>query len=303
LAQSAAGKDEAGAVTVAVAGDISAQGMDSDAIHAQSVGNADCGRISVNIVSGVIRGGSGTGAGVNLDGGRNNTLANSGSISALSGTAILGSTGNDVVDNSGIIVGSVGLGSGANCLNNLEAAVFESGATVNLGDGNTLNNRGTLSPGGSGAIIETMLIGDLDQSASGILEIEIGGTTPGSFDAVRITGTAFLAGTINFSFLSDYYIASEIGPGESVTLPFLSAGDLSNLSSTVSYAFSGSLFGFEYDLLQKDDGLVLQAVNTVPEPNTIALLVTALSLVAVVGCLRKRWVAGASAGWARSIPR
>ena len=46
-------------------------------------------------------GGSGTGAGVIITGGTNNTLTNMGTVTALSGLAIEGNTGNNTVNNFG----------------------------------------------------------------------------------------------------------------------------------------------------------------------------------------------------------
>ena len=45
--------------------------------------------------------------------------------------------------------------------------MFNTGATVNLGAGNTLTNAGTLSPGGAGVIQTTALTGNLVQTATG----------------------------------------------------------------------------------------------------------------------------------------
>ena len=72
-------------------------------------------------------GGSGTGAGVELVGGSNNTLTNFGTVTALSGLAIVGSAssggdiGNNTVNNFGTVIGNVILGSGTNAFNNRRA--------------------------------------------------------------------------------------------------------------------------------------------------------------------------------------
>ena len=294
LAQSAAGSGTAGPVTVTLASDITANGMDSDGIHAQSVGGSGRGNISINVGGGTVRGGSGTGAGVNIDGGANNTLTNAGSISALSGTAILGGGGNDIVNNNGIVTGSVNLGAGSNAFNNNPAGVFNSGTFIDLGAGNRLTNAGVFSPGGLGAAFNTTLIGDLVQSASGLFEIEIGGFTLGSFDFIDITGTLtgeldalgfpLLTGNINFSFLSGYDIASEIGPGQSMTLQFLNAdaGYIGGFAPTMSYGFLGSPSGFQYNVFQQNTGVYFQAVNTIPSPSAFLLGCIGLGCILVV---------------------
>jgi hypothetical protein len=295
LAQSAAGSGWGGPVTVTLASDITANGVDSDGIHAQSVGRYGRGDISINIGGGTVQGGSGAGAGVNIDGGTNNTLTNAGTISALSGTAILGSGGHDTVHNDGLVIGKIDLGTGINAFNNHVAGVFNMGAVVGLGAGNDLTNAGILSPGGLGNIMTATLLGDLIQSASGVLEMEIGGFTPGSFDALYIEGTLTGAvsplglsspmGSINFSLLPGYDIASEIGPGQSLTLQFLSADGLDGFASGMSYSVPGGPWGFQYEVLQLDAGLFLRAVNTVPAPG--ALLLGTIGL-ALLGWRRRR---------------
>ena len=55
-------------------------------------------------------GGSGSGAGVDLVGGTNNTLTNMGTVTALSGLAIRADTGNNTVNNFGTVIGNVILG-------------------------------------------------------------------------------------------------------------------------------------------------------------------------------------------------
>ncbi len=299
LAQSAAGYGAAGPVTVTLASDIMAYGMDSDGIHAQSVGSGGLGGdITISIGGGTVQGGSGAGAGVNIDGGANNTLTNAGSISALSGTAILGGAGNDTVNNDGIVTGTVDLGTGANAFNNHAAGIFNTGALVDLGEGNALTNAGILSPGGLGNILDTTVVGDLVQLASGVWEIEIGGFTPGSFDSIDVTGTltgdpgllslSSAMGSINFSFLPGFDIASEIGPHQSMTLQFLNAGELDGLAFGMSYSVLGSPRGFQYEMFQQDAGLFLRAANTIPAPGALLLGSIGLGLVGW-GRRRMRW--------------
>ena len=84
-----------------------------------------------------------------------------GTVTALSGLAIKGDTGNNTVNNFGTVTGNVILGSGTNGFNNMAGGFFNTGATVNLGAGDTLTNTGTLSPGGAGVIQTTALTGNL----------------------------------------------------------------------------------------------------------------------------------------------
>ena len=186
-----------GAVTVTSTGNITTAVNNAVGIYAASSG----GPIAVTIKSGTVSGGSGSGAGVDLVGGTTNTLTNFGTVTALSGLAIKGNTGNNTVNNFGTVIGNVILGSGANAFNNMAGGFFNSGATVNLGAGNTLTNAGTLSPGGAGVIQTTALTGNLVQTATGRLftDINIAGATS---DRVNVSGTANLAGAVQVQVLN-----------------------------------------------------------------------------------------------------
>ena len=179
-----------GAVTVTSTGNITTPGDGASGIYAGSFG----GPVTVTIRSGTVSGGSGSGAGVVLSGGSNNTLTNFGTVTALSGLAVQGDTGNDTVNNSGTVTGNVVLGSGANAFNNMAGGLFNPGASVDLGGG-SLTNAGTLSPGGVGTTQTTALTGNLTQTATGILlaDINIAGATS---DRFNVSGTANLAGSV-----------------------------------------------------------------------------------------------------------
>jgi len=180
-----------GLVTVTSTGNITTTGNNASGISAFSTS----GPIAVTVNSGTVSGGTGTGAGVFISGGTNNTLNNFGTLTALSGLAISGDTGNNTVNNFGTVIGNVALGSGTNAFINQAGGLFNSGTSVNLGVGNTLTNAGTLSPGGVGAIQTTAITGNLVQTATGRLAIDfnIAGATA---DRVNVSGTANLAGTV-----------------------------------------------------------------------------------------------------------
>ncbi|MET4068994.1 uncharacterized protein with beta-barrel porin domain [Bradyrhizobium sp. S3.2.6] len=180
-----------GAVTVTSTGNVTTAGNNATGISASSAG----GPVNVTIKSGTVSGGTGTGAGVALLQGTSNTLTNFGTVTALSGLAITGDTGNNTVNNFGTVIGSVILGTGTNAFNNTAGGFFNSGATVNLGTGNTLTNAGTLSPGGAGVIQTTALTGNLTQTATGrlVTDVNMSGATG---DRINVSGTANLAGTV-----------------------------------------------------------------------------------------------------------
>jgi hypothetical protein len=102
-----------------------------------------------------VRGGSGTGAGVKIDGGAANLVTTSGVISAVSGKAIDASGGDDVVRNSGIVIGDIDLGAGANSFANNAGATFVARQTIDLRDSTGLHAlaaKAMASPQGASAL-------------------------------------------------------------------------------------------------------------------------------------------------------
>jgi hypothetical protein len=134
FAGTAGGQGIGGAVTLDVDGSIIAYGLDSTAVLAQSLGSLGGGDITL-LSTGDIRGGSGTGIGVDFDGGADNLIDNGGTLSAVSGLAIRSTTGNDTVENRGAIIGNVLLGAGTNLLHNNLGATFVTIDTLDLQDG------------------------------------------------------------------------------------------------------------------------------------------------------------------------
>jgi hypothetical protein len=189
------GSGTAKTITITQSGSIIVSGQDSIGIFAQSMDASGRGGDITVQVNGIVQGGFGAGAGIFLSGGNQNTLTiNAGSnVSALSGLAIIASDGDDTVDNFGTVTGDVGLGAGANAMINEASGVFESGPLVYLGAGNTLTNKGTLSPGGTGTIATTTIVGNYVQTSTGTLVSDVNFTT-GASDLVVVNGNASLAG-------------------------------------------------------------------------------------------------------------
>jgi uncharacterized protein with beta-barrel porin domain len=231
-----------GSVLISSIGNVVALGANSDGIRGSSAG----GNISIT-TSGTVIGGFGTGVGVNFIGGANNTLINSGTITTVNGlvgTAVLGNTGNNSISNSGIIIGNVDLGTGANAFNNQSGGIFISGATVNLGANNTLSNHGTLSPGGIGVIQTTALTGNLTFSPGSYYLIDV---SPTASDRINITGNAALAGTVQATFqpgnylMRSYTILSAAG-GRSSTFDSLSTANLpAGFTASLSYTATDAI--------------------------------------------------------------
>ncbi|MBI4331411.1 MAG: hypothetical protein HY673_09035, partial [Chloroflexi bacterium] len=66
-----------------------------------------------------------------------------------------------------------------------------------------VSNAGVASPGSSPGILN--ITGNYTQTASGILNVEIGGLTPGDqFDQINITGSASLDGTLNVTAINNF---------------------------------------------------------------------------------------------------
>jgi len=225
----------AGNVVIDHHGDIHAYGENSAGIFAQSMSGATLtsaangrgGDISITLHGGNVLGGSGeAGVGVFFSGGANNTLDNlGGSISALSGIAIVGTDGDEHIHNYGLIDGNIGLGGGANTFNNYVGGIFQPHSAINIGGSNsTLFNDGVLSPFGSGVSGVTEQAGNVVQSASGVYAVDL--RFHGLSDSMHVRGAATLAGEVRP--LIEH--AADIVPGQYITVLTADSVFASNLS-------------------------------------------------------------------------
>jgi uncharacterized protein with beta-barrel porin domain len=188
-----------GVVNVNVLGDVIANGSDSDGIVVESLGShSGGGNIIVIVDEGVVQGGTGSGAGVRFSGGADNLLTNRGTITTLkdsAGTVVIGTGGNETIENYGTLVGGVDLGSGNNALNNQGGAVFHSGNSIYLGNGNKMVNKGTLAPGGSNKVATTEITGNYEQTDKGTLAVDVD-FAKSQTDQITVNGSADLAGQV-----------------------------------------------------------------------------------------------------------
>jgi len=146
FAGSANGAGAGGQIDLAFGNAVYAVGQNSVAVFAQSAGSDGAGNININL-DGAVRGGSGNGAGIQLEGGLNNQIVTATSLSAISGWAIRASGGNDTVVNNGMVAGNIDLGGGDNRFLNGVDGSFLAFNTIRLRDSgiSTLSAR-SMSP-------------------------------------------------------------------------------------------------------------------------------------------------------------
>ena len=306
-----AGTAVSGDIEVNSSGVLAATGLDSVGIAAdiETFGHGQAsGDIAINILSGSVTGGSGAGAGVALGRSASSTVTNFGTISALSGTAIVGAGSVQAIQNYGTIIGNVDLGTGANAFNNHASGLFAAGALVGLGAGNTLTNAGVLAPGGFGARETTVVTGDLVQTASGryAVDVDFGSGLADFVGVANAGGTASLAGTVVASAMPDassagfvqlFHILSADG---GVTDDGLTAADTAVVDYSLIFDPNGQdvYLGAAIDFGGRDGGLnpnqtrigqVLNAIQGGGTPASMGPAMAALMNVATTADLRRAY--------------
>jgi hypothetical protein len=248
FAQSAAGTGVAGSVDVTTSGDIHAYGQDASGVLAQSVGGAGNGNIAIEILDGVVIGGSGDGAGVFMADGNSNSLVNHGlvgSLPGIHGMAVISTGGDDRIENFGTLIGSFDLGAGLNSFDNY--GWMHSGSTLYVGDGNLLTNAGWLSPGGIDNMMATQVVGNYLGTAESTLLFDLQFDQGNdSYDSLAITGTAVLDGTLVLNLLDTRHIM----PGTFEHVLITGAGGITDDGLDLSVADSAVV---SYDLFASSD--------------------------------------------------
>ncbi|WP_323028867.1 autotransporter domain-containing protein [Castellaniella defragrans] len=188
-------KGTGGDISIKLAGDIRTSGAGSYGIFAQSgfqqsSGALDASRAGGSIAvdySGTLQGGSGEGAGIVIDGGRNNTIViGAGSrVGALSDRAIVSTFGQESVRNFGTVVGDIDLARGNttewNEFRNEVGGTYVSGGsgTIKVGNGNGwFYNAGTFDVGGMGRIA-TATVQKVDLQLDGTLLVDVNSVAAG----------------------------------------------------------------------------------------------------------------------------
>jgi uncharacterized protein with beta-barrel porin domain len=240
------------------------RGLGSIGVFAQSVAvdNTKNGNVVIAIdnVDGLVSGGRSqvvdaereyVGVGIWVMDGHDNTITNKGTITTIggvdSGFAILATGsdathpgGNETVSNFGTVTGNVSLGAGANAFNNKLGASFNTGAMVALGSENTLNNAGTLSPGGAHRVMTTDITGNLVQASAGKFVTDLDFLNAQA-DRLNVSGTSSLDGNIAINLVNPGYAS----PGNTqLTLVMSSEGVIEKSNLALSVAPS-AVIGYE----------------------------------------------------------
>ena len=158
------------------------------------------------------------------------------------------------------------------------------GTILNL---TSFQNGGTVHPGiGTGAGILTVL-NSYAQTSTGILDIALGGSSPGSgYSQLVVGGTASLAGTLNLSLLGGFT------PTNGEQFVILTSSGLTGMFTDNVITVGNTTFDVSYSPPGFANDVVLNATTSVsPVPEPASLLLLGLGSVGIAGCLVRRSIA------------
>ncbi|MFI5458602.1 MAG: beta strand repeat-containing protein, partial [Isosphaerales bacterium] len=173
-------------------------------------------------------------------------FTNTGTVTVQQGSLGLGNA-----TNSGTVTVAPGATLGVLGYTQTAGATFLKGGTINggslsinagaLSGSGTINanvtNGGQVIPGGTGSVGLLTINGNYTQTASGSLNVELGGTTAGSSDQLAVSGPASLDGTLNVSLINNFQ------PAVGNTFQVLSFGNSSgNFGTDNGLNLGGGLF-------------------------------------------------------------
>jgi hypothetical protein len=132
--------------------------------------------------------------------------------------------------------------------------------------GNLVNDAGTVSPGTGIGLLT--VFGDYTQDASGVLNIEIGGTDFGTqYDRLSVTGKADLGGTLRLDTINGFH------PADTDTFEILTAPSRGGQFRSVLNDSLGN--GRSYKANYLATGVTLTITSTDPEGNNLSVAGTA----------------------------
>ncbi|MFP4002645.1 MAG: hypothetical protein ACLFV8_02625 [Alphaproteobacteria bacterium] len=225
FAGTAGGDGAGGDITLNLDGHVDTAGTDSIAVFAQSLGANGQGDIVIDLTADhTIHGGSGgNGAGVVFDGGADNELNNAGTVASRNDQAVLGSFGNELIENTGNLIGNVELDGGTNVINNRVDGFFLSLDRLWLTStnapppaANTYTNEGEHAVHGVDTPGLTDLRGNMIQTDTGLFHIDVDLNNQDT-DRINITGFGDFDGEGELLFQSidkkfdEYVIAQALG--------------------------------------------------------------------------------------------
>ena len=179
----------------------------------------------------------------------NSGLVEVGTLSTLSTGPYSQTAGTTIVN------GTLNLGGGS---------VTISGGTLD-GNGKVIANvfnSGNVAPGNSPGLLT--ITGDYAQTSSGVLDIEIGGTTPGTqYDVLDVNGIATLGGTLDVTLLNSF------DPPVGSSYVILDPSSINSVFATLDLPSLGPTKAFD---VQYNATNVTLTVAAVPEPAALGLL-------------------------------
>ncbi|WP_169054295.1 autotransporter outer membrane beta-barrel domain-containing protein [Nitratireductor sp. XY-223] len=249
----AGGSGTGAGVDLTLDGNVETSHETSTAVLAQSAGTSG-GNIAIHLKTGRLIAGGAKGIGVDLREGADNTVTNDGVITTMAlvdGLAVSGTTGNDTIENNGLVTGDIKLAGGINAFNNrVDAARFNMGKTVDLGlASNRLFNNGIIELADTGKIetvSTTQLGGTFVQTATANIMADFdfvsGDTKVGKIDRIDATGSASLDGTFDLFVVNPNAAA----PGTHEVTFFTTQQDMTSQNLVLNAPVSAVA---EYDIL------------------------------------------------------
>jgi len=157
---------------------------------------------------------------------------------------------------------------------------------VGISDGGQLTAADTTVGSNGTLVVDPAAVdvnGDFTLSAGGFLSLGIGGTAPGSYSQLNITGSGFFDGTVDLDFTGGF--APQAGN------TFNLINDINGVDlSQATIEIEGLAPGFNYSIANGELTALNNGVSDTPEPDSAWLLAGALSALLLAGASRKSLV-------------